>query len=149
MIADPGGAVFSVWEPRERRGAQVVNEPGAWSMNMLHTPDPDAAAAFYGAVFGWTTEDFGPFTMFRLPGYVGGEPYQPVSREVVAVMEPAGDAPPHWSPDFWVPDADAAVAKAIELGGRVVVPQADSPGFRTAVLADPTGVTFSISQRVR
>jgi predicted enzyme related to lactoylglutathione lyase len=149
VLADPTGAVFCLWEPGTRQGAQLVNEPGAWGMSMLHTPDPERAAAFYGELFGWTTEDFGPFTMFRLPGYVGGEPYQPVSREVVAVMEPAGDAPPHWSADFWVHDADAAVAKAIELGGRTVVPQADSPGFRTAVLADPTGVTFSVSQRLR
>jgi predicted enzyme related to lactoylglutathione lyase len=149
VIADPSGAAFALWEPRTRQGAQLVNEPGAWAMSMLHTPDPERAASFYGELFGWTTEDFGPFTMFRLPGYVGGEPYQPVSREVVAVMVPASDAPPHWLPDFWVHDADAAVATAAELGGRVVEPRSDSPGFRTAVLADPTGVTFSVSQLVR
>ena len=51
-----------------------MNEPGAWAMSMLCTPDTEAAAAFYGEVFGWSTEDFGPFTMFRLEGYVGGEP---------------------------------------------------------------------------
>jgi uncharacterized protein len=127
-LADPGGAVFCVWEPAERTGAQVVNEPGAWAMSLLHAPDPEAAAAFYGELFGWTTEAFGPFTMFRLPGYVGGEPSQPVSREVVATMAPAGDVPAHWSANFWVHDTDAA--------------------FRNAVLADPSGVTFAISQLV-
>ena len=30
VLADPAGAVFSVWEPRERHGAQLVNEPSAW-----------------------------------------------------------------------------------------------------------------------
>jgi predicted enzyme related to lactoylglutathione lyase len=148
-LADPAGAAFCVWEPAERKGAQVVNEPGAWAMSMLHAPDPEAAAAFYGALFGWTTEEFGPFTMFRLPGYVGGEPEQPVSREVVATMAPAGDAPAHWSANFWVPDADAAAAKAAELGGSVLDPPSDSPGFRNAVLADPIGVTFAISQLLR
>jgi predicted enzyme related to lactoylglutathione lyase len=145
-LSDPTGAVLCVWEPREREGAQLVNEPGAWAMSMLQTPDPDAAAAFYGALFGWTTEAFGPFTMFRLPGYVGGEPGQPVSREVVATMAPAADGPAHWSPNFWVDDADGAAAKAAQLGGRIASPPADSPGFRNAVLADPSGVTFSISQ---
>ena len=117
-------------------------------MSMLHTPDPDAAAAFYEALFGWTTESFGPFTMFRLPGYVGGEPEQPVSREVIATMTPATGGPAHWSANFWVQDADAAAAKAAELSGRVVEPPSDSPGFRNAVLADPSGVTFAISQRL-
>jgi hypothetical protein len=41
-------------------------------------------------VFGWTTETFdtggGEVELFRLPGYLGGEPQQPVRRDVVAVM---------------------------------------------------------------
>jgi uncharacterized protein len=150
VLADPDGASFCVWEPGERKGAQLVNEPGAWAMSHLTAPDPERAAAFYGALFGWTTETFGEgagaITMFRLPGYVGGEPSQPVSREVIAAMGPAGDAPAHWSANFWVQDADAAAAKAAELGGSVVDPPSDSPGFRNAVLADPSGVTFEISQ---
>jgi uncharacterized protein len=146
VIADPTGAALCLWEPRASIGAQLVNAPGALTWNDLVTPDADAAAAFYGELFGWTTEDFGPFTMFRLPGYVGGEPSQPVSREVIAAMGPAGDAPAHWSANFWVQDADAAAAKAAELGGSVVDPPSDSPGFRNAVLADPSGVTFEISQ---
>ena len=36
-----------------------------------------------------------------------------------------------------------------ELGGSVVDAPSDSPGFREAVLADPSGVTFTISQLVR
>ena len=63
-------------------------------MSALQTDDPARAARFYGAVFGWETEAFGPATLFRLPGYVGGEESQPVPRDVVAVMVPAsGDAP--------------------------------------------------------
>src|SRR5919198_628189 len=44
VIADPAGAVFGVWRGR---GAQLVNEPGAWAMSTLHTPDPTRAAEFY------------------------------------------------------------------------------------------------------
>ena len=66
-LADPAGAVFTVAEPDPHRGAQVVNEPAAWAMSALSTPDTEAANAFYGAVFGWETDSFGPMTLFRLP----------------------------------------------------------------------------------
>ena len=144
VARDPGGAVFNAWEPRTRHGAQLVNEPGAWAMSQLGTPDPEAAAAFYGELFGWTTEAFGPVTMFRLPGYVGGEPAQPVSREVVAVMMPA-DGPARWHVNFWVDDLEAAVERSESGGGTTVQPPVDTPPGRTAVLADPAGVTFSVS----
>src|SRR3954452_11973032 len=150
VIADPAGATFTVWEPRLRKGAQVVNEPGAWSMSRLDTPDPDTAKRFYGELFGWTTETFElgdtSITMFRLPGYVGGEPEQPVSREVVATMAPAEDGPGRWGVDFWVGDVDAATEAGEAAGGRVVVAPFDMPIGRSAVLADPAGVTFSVSR---
>src|SRR3954470_1345309 len=142
VIADPAGAIFGAWRGR---GAELVNEPGAYAMSRLDTPDPERAAAFYGAVFGWTTEAFGDgFTLFRLPGYVGGEPEQPVSREVVAVMAPA-DGPARWSVDFWIDDVDAAAERARD-GGRVLAGPFDTPIARTAVLADPFGAAFSVSR---
>jgi predicted enzyme related to lactoylglutathione lyase len=147
VLADPAGAAFSVWEPGVRSGAQLVNQPSAWSMSDLQTPDPDRAAAFYGDLFGWTTESFGPLTMFRLPGYVGGEPEQPVSREVIAVMSPA-EGTPHWRPDFWIDDVEAAAATAKELGGSVISPPEAGPVGTSAVLADPSGVAFSVSRVV-
>jgi uncharacterized protein len=147
IVADPAGAVFGVWKPGAHRGAQRVNEPSAYSMSFLRTQDPEGAQAFYGAVFGWTTEAFGPMLLWRLPGYVGGVPEQPVSREVVAVMARAGDGEAaHWRVDFWIADADAAAARATELGGSVVSGPEDAGPFREAVLADPAGATFSVSQ---
>lgn len=151
IIADPAGAALGVWQVGEHKGAQVVNEPSAWAMTSLLTGETEAAKQFYGAVFGWETQDFdaGDFvaTMFRLPGFVGGEPEQPVPRDVVAAMvEVPGDAA--WRPDFWIADADAAVAKAEALGGTVVTAASPNPVGKTAVLADPAGATFSISQLI-
>jgi predicted enzyme related to lactoylglutathione lyase len=148
VFTDPQGAVFCAWEAGHREGAQLVNEAGAWSMNALQTTDPDDAAAFYGAVFGWATESFGPATMFRLPGYFGGEESQPVPRDVVAVMVPAAaDAPVAWGTDFWVADADRAVATVERMGGRVLAGPYDAPpSFRQAVVADCGGAVFSISE---
>jgi uncharacterized protein len=99
-------------------------------------------------VFGWETEPFAPgISLFRLPGYVGGEPSQPVPRDVVAVMAEEDDParPARWSVDFWVADADALAARAAELGGSVVVPPFDSIPTRQAVLADPFGAAFSVT----
>jgi predicted enzyme related to lactoylglutathione lyase len=85
---------------------------------------------------------------------VGGEPQQPVPRDVVGGMIPiAGNGPleaqdPHWSVDFWVDDADAAAERAARLGGNVIVPPYDTPGFRSAVLADTQGAVFSVSKLI-
>jgi uncharacterized protein len=156
VLADPSGAAFCVWEARAREGAQRINEPNAWAMSLLHTNDVPGAIAFYRDLFGWEPDAFDAggvrMTMCRLTGYVGGEPQQPVPRDVVAVMAPLGDGEPdvpHWSVDFWIGDANAAAARATQLGGRVVVPPYDTPMFRQAVLADTAGATFSISQLLR
>jgi uncharacterized protein len=144
-LADPTGAIIGVWEPAERLGCRLVNEPSAYAMSALHTPDPDAAARFYGDVFGWEIDEFAPgVSLFRLPGYVGGEPAQPVPRDVVAVMA-KDDGPARWSVDFWVTDADAVAARAPELGGSVVVAPFDSIPTRQAVIADPDGAVFSVT----
>jgi uncharacterized protein len=157
VLADPAGAAFGVWEPELRQGAQVVNEPSAWAMSLLQTTDPDGAKAFYRDLFGWEAEAFdiggAEGALFRLPGYLGGEPQQPVPRDVVAAMAPtAGEASgagsSYWSVNFWIDDADAAAAKTRALGGNVVVPPRDTPGFRNAVLADPHGAVFSVSKLV-
>jgi len=43
----------------------------------------------------------------------------------------------------WVDGARLAGAR---LGGKVIVAPHDTPGFRSAVLADPQGPVFSVSQ---
>jgi predicted enzyme related to lactoylglutathione lyase len=157
ILTDPAGGVFGVWEPGEHRGAEIVNEAGAWSMSVLNTREPERSAAFFRALFGWELEgmDGGSgVSMMRLPGFEGGEPLQPVPRDVVAVMAPMSadqfpdEVPSHWSVDFWVKDADATAEEAAERGGTVIVPPYDVPGvgLRQAVLADPQGATFSVTR---
>jgi uncharacterized protein len=152
IAADPAGAVFGLWQAGRRAGAQLVNTPSAWAMSLLSTPDPEGAQAFYGRVFGWQAEAFadgGPgISLFRLPGYVGGEPEQPVPRDVVAAMMavPDGTADALWNVDFWIADAETAAAATPELGGNVLVPPHDAPPFRRTVLAAPDGAAFSVSQ---
>lgn len=153
VIADPAGAVFCAWESDGRVGAQAINEPGAWSMSALKSGDPDRADVFYRELFGWQSEPFGPpeagMALYRLAGYVGGTPTQPVPRDVVAVRMPLDDGEePHWHVDFWIDDAEAAAAKAGALGGTVVSPPTEAPPFIQTTLADPQGGRFSLSQLV-
>ena len=161
VFSDPEGAVFAVWQAKEHKGAQVVNEHGSLNFNGLSTRDPEAAKAFYGAVFGWATIGLGGGAeMWTMPGYGDHlERDNPDLRkqmaevgapegfeDVVASINPIGDdqpdAPAHWSVTFGVDDADATAAKAEELGGKVVVPPMDAPWVRTTVISDPQGATF-------
>jgi len=166
VFADTEGAVFCVWEPREHRGAGVVNEPGSLNFNDLHTRDLAAAKAFYGAVFGWGTLDMGAGGAWTLPAYGDFlEARNPGQREsmtaigapegfqsVVASFQPIPaeqpDTPAHWGVTFAVDDADATAARAAELGGTVVVAPVDAPWVRTTVIADPQGATFTASKFV-
>jgi predicted enzyme related to lactoylglutathione lyase len=151
VLADPAGASFCIWEAADREGAQAINEPGAWAMSLLATGDPDGAMAFYRDVFGWETEGFdvdgGRFWLWRLPGYVGGEPEQPVPRDVVAVMAPVpAGAPAAWSVDFWVDDVDDVASRVASLGGSIATEPATSSIGRQATLTDPEGATFTVTR---
>lgn len=163
VFTDPEGARFAVWEPARHRGAEVVNQHGSVNFNDLHTADAEAAAAFYGAVFGWRVLDLGEGRMWTLPGY--GEHLDRLTpgtlagmaemgapagfEDVVASIVPLEDGDhPRWGVTFGVDDADASVARATELGANVLAGPFDAPWVRKAVLRDPQGVPFTASQFV-
>lgn len=166
VLADPEGAVFCVWEPRNHKGAKIVNEHGSLNFNGLATRDPEAAKAFYRAVFGWETLDLPSGVMWTLPGYGDHlEQNSPGLREqmaqmgapegfidVVAALDPLAaddsETPAHWSVTFGVDDADSTASKAAELGGTVIAGPFDAPWTRMAVIRDPQGATFVASQFV-
>jgi uncharacterized protein len=166
VLTDPEGAALSVWQAKTGKGAQIVNEHGSLNFNGLATRDPDGAKAFYGFVFGWETLALPAGLMWTLSGY--GDHLaerNPGLREqmaqmgapdgfidVVAALNPIADddpdTPAHWSVTFGVDDADAAAARASELGGEVVTGPFDAPWTRMAVIKDPQGATFIASQFV-
>ncbi|HEY5431442.1 MAG TPA: VOC family protein [Solirubrobacteraceae bacterium] len=150
VLTDPVGVAFGIWQARGRSGAERVSEPGAWTMSSLHTPARDASAAFYGQLFGWTLEPVpgAPMAFWRLDGHVGGEAAQPMPRDVVAVLAPIGDGdptPPHWSVALSVDDVDVTTRHVCELGGAVLLAPTDTPGFRSAVMADPQGGVVAVT----
>lgn len=141
VFADPTGAVLSVWQPGNHKGAELANEPGAFSWNELNTRDPAAAKAFYTAVFGWEPEEhaMGPmtYTEWKINGRsIGG----------MIDMNPnvPAQVPPHWLVYFTVEDTDATVAAITGKGGTVFVGPLDIPQGRFAVVADPQGAVFAV-----
>jgi predicted enzyme related to lactoylglutathione lyase len=166
VLTDPEGAAFFVWQAKDHKGAKVVNEHGSLNFNGLVTRDPKGAEAFYGAVFGWKKLPLPSGAMWTLPGYGDHlEERSPGLRkqmeqmgapegfiDVVAALTPVADddsgTPAHWSVTFAVDDADAAAARASELGGEVVAGPFNAPWVRMAVIKDPQGATFIASQFV-
>jgi predicted enzyme related to lactoylglutathione lyase len=167
VLTDPEGAAFCVWQAKEHKGAQVVNEHGSLNFNGLNTRDVEGAKSFYGSVFGWQTLALGGGAeMWTLPAY--GDHLETIHPGIRKQVEEAGgpkgfedvvassnpipddqpDTPAHWSVTLAVDDADATAAKATELGAKVIVPPFDAPWVRMTVIADPQGATFIASKFV-
>jgi uncharacterized protein len=106
-------------------------------------PDPEAAAEFYGGLFGWEFDDRTPAGS-RLR-YLVGRLHDCDVAAIGSLPEDAGD--PTWNTYVWVDDADASVAKIVDAGGSVLMEPFDvSDAGRMAVFADPTGAAFCIWQ---
>ncbi|MER5642735.1 VOC family protein [Kitasatospora sp. NPDC002227] len=144
---DPTGADFAVWQPGETLGLDLVTAPVSLCWTELYTADPEAAKAFYRAVFGWQEQDvpFGETTYTVLtPGSGGTDDGQGGIMPLQPAQTAAGVVS-HWLPYFEVPDTDAVVAKAQELGGAVLLPATEAHGVgRFAQLADPHGAHFAV-----
>ena len=107
-------------------------------------PDPDAAAEFYGGLFGWELED-------TMPADAPGKYFQGrLNGGLVAAISSAPEgAPPAavWNTYIWVESADETTAKVREAGGTVLTEPFDIfDSGRMAWLADPEGATFGVWQ---
>ena len=159
--ADPFGAEFRLWQAGELPGAQRVNSPGAWNFSDLYTPDRTAAMAFYAPLFGWRAADLdqGAGTMLQVPGYgdhlaatIDPGIYERQASAPAGFADviggllviPAGETP-RWHVTFTVADRDDSAATAERLGA-VVVSSSDNLWTRDALIRDPQGAEFTVSQ---
>ena len=157
--SDPAGAAFWLWEAHGRPGAELVNAPGTWNWSNLEAPDPEAAEAFYGAVFGWEALPFGPARMWRLPGYsdvlAAHDPELRKRHAEAGVPEGFSDA------IGWLGTRRPAALDGDVRGrrrGRDRRPRgrgsaapssrrrSTSPSARIAVLRDPAGAELTVSR---
>ena len=105
-------------------------------------PDPEAAARFYGGLFGWEFEN-------RMPSGAPGKYFiaRLGGREVAAVgSEPDEQSRvPVWSTYIGVDHADDTAARVVGAGGMVVAEPFDvSDAGRMGVFADPAGAEFCV-----
>ena len=139
LLADPTGAVFAAWQPRDHAGAELVNDPGALVLNQLNTDDPEAAQRFYTDLFGWRVE----YTGTDEQAYWGLYNGETLNAGMMALPQDT-PAPPHWLVYFTVREVDAAAARIADLGGRVMVAPLAIPSGRILVAADPQGAVFAL-----
>jgi predicted enzyme related to lactoylglutathione lyase len=149
VFSDPTGAVFGIWQPGSFNGAEVVNEPGAFSWNELNTRDPDAAKAFYRDVFGWDARevdmgDAGTYTTWRHPDR--GEDDDSVGGMLDMRGRVPDEVPVHWLTYFTIDDLDESVEKAKGAGAEVRMGPMDVGMGRLAILKDPQEAVFGLFQ---
>jgi len=145
IVADPAGAVISLWQPGTHPGAGVCNEPGTWAWNELVTRDIDGALPFYSSVFGWEYDamDMGPMGTYHVirggenGGWGGLMPMPP---------DMPAQVPNHWMVYFLVLDTDATIARVETRGGSVASPPTDSPVGTITIFHDPHGGSFATLQ---
>ena len=161
VCEDPAGARFRLWQAGRRPGAQAANLPGAWVFSNLRGVDAGSVASFYADVFGWELSDLGFSHLVRRPGYgdhlaatidpgiherQSSDFVPPGFADAVGWIDRRDpDAQPEWHTSIGVADRDAAVADVERLGGTVLA-TADTQWTRDAVVRDPQGAVFTISQ---
>lgn len=116
------------------------HDTGVPSWVDLGTPDPDAAATFYGELFGWDVQEGraeeGGYRMALLRG-----------RPAAGIGPAQNPGPPFWTTYVTVDDAGAVVGKVTAAGGTVLLEPMDVMAYgRMAVFADPKGAAFSVWQ---
>jgi predicted enzyme related to lactoylglutathione lyase len=120
-------------------------EPSRFTWYELHTPDAAAAAAFYGAVLGWTTRDGGvpnrKYTLVcvdQIP--IGGLLEKPASGF-------ASGTTARWMGYLGVQDVSVFSERVQQAGGTILRAAEEIPGVGTfAVAADPQGAMFTLFQ---
>lgn len=141
LAADPTGAVFAMWLPKNSIGAELVNVPGALAWNELGTSDPEAAKRFYADLFGWSYDEIemngaGTYAMIKNGDRSNGgiRPLTPQEQGM----------PPFWLVYFGTASCDETVATAERHGGRALVPKVTIPAGSFSVIADPADAVFAI-----
>lgn len=104
----------------------------------IRSTDPDASRAFYGDLFGWTYPPGG------FPGYTY------VDSGVPTGTIPGGISPTQGGSAMvtvfaGVADVQAALDKAVSLGGKVVQPATKAPGVTFGLFADPQGHVVGVA----
>jgi predicted enzyme related to lactoylglutathione lyase len=107
----------------------------------IRSSDPDATRAFFGGLFGWTYPQEGAY-----PGYTFVDTGAPDALyTAISPLQGEGDLVTFF---VGVDDIASAMAKATELGGRVVQDPVTVPGVSFGLIADPQGHVVGLAQQL-
>jgi uncharacterized protein len=142
VVADPDGAVFALVASTSGDPADFLAVPGEWIWSSVFAHDPKRSAAFYKAVFG--------YEVFDLPSDDSAEHVilssDDYARAGIHTLPP-GHRRPHWLNFIRVVDTSESSAKAVALGGRILVePFVDRHGGKISVIADPAGAPIGLME---
>lgn len=144
VVADPYGAGFILFKPTSNESPPAVapNTPGHVGWNELHAGDGPGAFAFYSSLFGWTkgeAMDMGPMGVYQL--FKTG-----TADDVGGMMTKMPEMPVSaWQFYVNVDGIDAAVARATQGGGKLLMGPHEVPGGNwIANIADPQGAIFAM-----
>ncbi|MEV6313704.1 VOC family protein [Streptomyces sp. NPDC051776] len=148
VAADPGGAVFGLWEAGSSAGFEKQGRPVSYAWTELYTHSPERVDPFYETVFGYTTQELdtggsAPFAVWSPPGRPPGVDSAVAGRAEIDSSFPA-EMPAHFLVYFAVAECDEAVRITTRLGGRVILDPEDTPYGRFAVMVDNQGANFAV-----
>ena len=136
IFSDADGALLGLMHSDSGDPGEYLPEPGDWAWAELFSRDPAAAGEYYQTVVGYN----------RLSDTRAKRPNEFIlasggySRAAVAAVSSRPKAHPAWLLFVRVASVKDAVARAVSLGGRVLLPPSDAPAeYWRAVIADPSG----------
>ncbi|QYM79459.1 VOC family protein [Horticoccus luteus] len=143
VLVDPQGAVIGLIHTDRGDGPDFQAEEGEWNWASLRTSDPEKARQFYARVFDY---DVVPDTRtVRTNDYILAS--GTYARGSLQPLPSNDGARPAWLGFVRVADVDAAVKRAMELGGSTLLAAKDPrPNMRVAIIADPTGAAIGLVQ---
>ncbi|WP_424212396.1 VOC family protein [Streptomyces sp. BI20] len=147
MAADPGGAVFGLWQPGTHHGFALVDRPGSYCWAELYTRHREAVDPFYAEVFGYVARDEDDagtdYRVWSPAGTAPGPETAVLGRTPITGAFPEM-LPAHFLVYFCVADCDASAAEVRRLGGRITADPFDTPYGRVAVVTDNQGASFAL-----
>ncbi|HKM62176.1 MAG TPA: VOC family protein [Acidisphaera sp.] len=143
LVSDKQGVGLALFQPADAgRQSTAFHQglPGHGNWHELHTPDPEAAFAFYADQFGWTkgdAMDMGPMGKYQI--------LKADDAQMGGMMKAQEPMRPMWLYYFGVRGINDAVARVRDNGGTVLHGPSEVPGGAHIISAtDPQGAMFAL-----
>jgi predicted enzyme related to lactoylglutathione lyase len=142
LLADPEGAIFGLWQPKNYQGAALKNTPGSvcWVEHNGH--GNEKVVPFYENLFGWTskteTSDKGMvYTSF----YIGEE----WAGDRFVLPQGMEEVPANWLTYFGTDNIDTLLEKCRSYNAQILADKMLIEGMGYfAVIQDPQGAVFGV-----